>query len=96
VTDLPPNSNQIPGEREIDREEETNYSREGQLFPHGHQLVPFVQSRFTSLYLIEFESSSQERDEALILQEEGDVVEGRNVVHGENLVVRDVTEHGDF
>lgn len=38
----------------------------------------------------------EELDEALILEEEGNVVEGGDVVDGNDLLVRDVAEHGDL
>lgn len=44
----------------------------------------------------EAEEGAELRDEALVFEEEGDVVRGRDVVDGDDLVGFDLAEHGDF
>lgn len=70
--------------------------RNGQVLPHRQQLGATSDARFRQHDLVEAEAVLEEVEEALVLQEEGDVVEGGDVVDSENLLVGDVAEHGDL
>lgn len=71
-------------------------ARNGQVLPHRQQLGATSDPGFGQHDLVQAEAVLEEVEEALVLQEEGDVVQGRDVVDSENLLVGNVAEHGNF
>jgi hypothetical protein len=68
----------------------------GELLPVFKEGGTASDTRFGETDEVETEALLEELEETLVLEEEGDVVEGGNVVNGEDLLVRDVAEHGDL
>lgn len=71
-------------------------ARDGELLPHGQQLAAASLATIARRNLVEAEAVLEEADEPLVLEQERDVVQGRHVVDGEDLLVGDVAEHGDL
>lgn len=71
-------------------------SPDGKLLPHGKELVSTSEALAVARDVGELEALLEVVDETLVLEEEGDVVKGGDVVDSKDLLGRDVTEHGDL
>lgn len=66
------------------------------LLPHGEELVSASEALAVARNIGELEALLEVVDKTLVLEEEGNVVEGGDVVDRKDLVGSDVTEHGDL
>lgn len=70
--------------------------RDSQSSPSSHQSLSLGYSVSATGDYVQLQSSLQVLNQTLLLEQEWDVVQGRDVMHGQDLRLCYVTEHGHF